>query len=116
MQHENELDGQREEFEERQSATTFPEILRAGRSVDEFLWRGDPKATPVQRVGLVIFALMFLFLFVVSVVAMIVMIVRHDFDWISFLVPLTVGALSGILGFRFLSNVFRHQRHHKANH
>jgi hypothetical protein len=95
---------------------TWPETtLNPGRAVDEFLWKGDPKATPILRLGLVIYALMFLLLFVVLVVVMIVMIVRHDFDWVSFLGVLMMGTLSGIFGFRFLLNAFRHQKHHKAN-
>jgi hypothetical protein len=84
------------------------------RSVDELLWKGDPKASPVQRVGLVIYALMFLFLFVVLIV-IIVMIVKDGFDWISFLGVLMMGTLSGIFGFRFLFNAFRRQRHHKED-
>ena len=84
------------------------------RSIDELLWKGDPKATPVQRVGLVIYALMFLFLFVVLVV-IIVMIVKDDFDWVSFLGVLLMGTLSGTFGFRFLFNAFRRQRHQKEN-
>jgi hypothetical protein len=43
-----------------QRSTVFPDTLRGGRSVDAFLWRGDPNATTVQRVALIIFAITFL--------------------------------------------------------
>ena len=117
MSHEHNTQELPKEDDREQSVVTWPETtLNPGRAVDEFLWKGDPKATPIQRVGLVIYALMFLLLFVGFVVVMIVMIVKHDFDWVSFLGVLMIGTLSGILGFRFLLNVFRHQKHHKVNH
>jgi hypothetical protein len=116
MRDKSDLEHLRTELEEKQSATTFPETIRAGRSVDEFLWKGDPKATRVQRVGLFIFAAMFLFLFVCFLAIMIVMFVKRDFDWVSFLIVLMFATLSGIAGFRFLFNAFRHQKHHKVNH
>jgi hypothetical protein len=50
----------RESIEVSQRRTTFPDTLRAGRSVDSLLWHGDPKAPLVQRIGLAIFAVMFL--------------------------------------------------------
>lgn len=37
MHDKSDLEHLRTEFEEKQSATTFPETLRAGRGVDEFL-------------------------------------------------------------------------------
>jgi len=49
----------REEIEAKQKSILFPDGLRAGRSVDEFLWKGDPNAKPIQRAGLVVFGLMF---------------------------------------------------------
>jgi Flp pilus assembly protein TadB len=106
MHDKNDLEHLRTEFEERQSPTTFPETLRAGRSVDEFLWKGDPKATPVQRVGLFIFAVMFLFVFVGFVVFTII-----DHYWLNKLMGLAFATLSGIVGFRLLLNAFRHKKH-----
>lgn len=38
----------------------FSDTLRGGRSIDSFLWHGDQKAGPVERAGLVVFALGFL--------------------------------------------------------
>ena len=104
------------EIDREQSLVTWPETtLNPGRAVDAFLWKGDPKATPIQRVGLVIYALMFLLLFAGFVVVMIVMIVKHGFDWVSFLAVLMMATLFGIFGFRLLFNVFRRQKHHKVN-
>jgi Flp pilus assembly protein TadB len=105
MSHKSEAE-QIREIEEKQRATNWPEALQAGRSVDEFLWKGDPKAKPIQRAGLAVFATMFLSLFAVSVV---VVIAKHD--WTVTLVALIPGTLSGIAGFRLLRNTFRHDRH-----
>ena len=52
----------REDIEARQKAVLWEDARIGGRSVDEFLWKGDPKAKPIQRAGLIVFGLMFLFL------------------------------------------------------
>ena len=52
----------RAEVVEQQKAVLWEDTLKRGRSVDAFLWRGDMKAKPVQRAGLIIFACMFLLL------------------------------------------------------
>ena len=52
----------REDVAARQRATVWPDTLRNGVTIDSFLWKGDPNAKPVQRAGLVIFALAFLFI------------------------------------------------------
>jgi hypothetical protein len=62
LTHGHDTDELLKEIDRKQGAAKWPETLDAGRSVDEFLWKGDPKATPIQRLGLVIFAGMFLFL------------------------------------------------------
>lgn len=102
MTHVPETDEILKEIRRKQGATDWPETLEAGRSVDEFLWKGDPKATPVQRVGLAIFGVMFLFIFVLSIV---VMVVGHDGP--SIVIGLILGSLSGITGFCLARNVFR---------
>lgn len=102
MAHGPDTDEILKEIDRKQGAATWPETLEAGRSVDEFLWRGDPRATPVQRVGLAIFAVGFLFLLVISIV---LMVVRHDGP--SIVLGLIIGTLSGIAAFRLLRNVFR---------
>jgi hypothetical protein len=102
LAHRPDTDEQLQEINRKQGPVSWPETLEAGRSVDEFLWKGDPKATPVQRVGLAIFAVMFLCLFVLSIV---VMIVGHDAPTI--VIGGLLGTLTGIAGFRLLRNVFR---------
>jgi hypothetical protein len=52
----------RREVDQQQRATVWPDTVRNGRSIDAFLWKGDPKAKPMQRIGLVVFALTFLLL------------------------------------------------------
>jgi hypothetical protein len=52
----------RANVEERQKAILWEDARKGGRSVDQFLWKGDPNAKPVQRVGLGVFGLTFLFL------------------------------------------------------
>lgn len=108
MQKEHDTEQLLKEIDRDQSPVTWPQNLNAGRAVDQFLWKGDPKATPIQRAGLVIFALMFLLVFVVFVV---IVIVNHD--WVVTLFGLMMTTLSGIAAFRFLSNAFRHQKHQK---
>ena len=102
MTHGHDTDELLKEIDRKQGAAKWPETLEAGRSVDEFLWKGDPKATPVQRVGLAIFAVGFLFLFVFSIV---LIVVRRDGP--SILIGLIIATPSGIAGFRLLRNVFR---------
>jgi len=52
----------RADAEERQKNILWEDARRGGRSVDAFLWRGDPHAKPIQRAGLIVFGLMFLML------------------------------------------------------
>jgi hypothetical protein len=84
-----------------------------GHAVDEFLWKGDPKATLIQRVGLFIFASMFLSICVGFIVVIVVMVIQRD--WVTFLMGLGFATLSGIAGFRFLLNAFRLQKHHRPD-
>ena len=49
----------RQEVEQSQNATVWPDTLRNGRSIDAFLWHGDPNAKPIQRAGLLVFAVTF---------------------------------------------------------
>jgi hypothetical protein len=60
-----------EEVERRQRNTLWPDAMINSSSVDALLWKGSPKATKVQRVGIVIWGLAFLsigayFLFVLA--------------------------------------------------
>ena len=102
MAHGQDTDEMLNEIDHKQGAAKWPQTLEAGRSVDEFLWKGDPKATPVQRVGLAIFGVGFLCLFVISIV---LVVIGHDGP--SIFIGLVVGTPCGIFAFRFLRNVFR---------
>ena len=93
------------EIDRDQSRVAWPETtLNSGRTVDEFLWKGDPKATPIQRAGLVIYGLMFLLPFAGLIVLSI-----FEHDCLIRLIELIMATLCGIVSFRFLSNAFRHQ-------
>ena len=107
MTHGHDTDEMLKEIQRKQGPTKWPETLEAGRSVDEFLWKGNPRATPVQRVGLAVFAVMYLFLFVGLMVVMVKLVLLHD--WINIVFVLAMAALIGIAGFRLLRNVFRRQ-------
>jgi hypothetical protein len=50
----------REEVEAAQRNIVWPDTVRTGASVDALLWRGSPKATTVQRIGIAVFGLLFL--------------------------------------------------------
>jgi membrane associated rhomboid family serine protease len=91
----------RKDVEERQRGILVPNLIRSGRSVDEFMWKGDPKASLVQRIGLLIFGLMFLVLFAIAVFILATM------TWEGALVGTVMGSISGIFSFRFLRNAFK---------
>jgi hypothetical protein len=57
----NDFEQIRQETEDKQKNTLWEDGLRNGKSVDEFLWKGDLNAKPIQRAGLVVFAMMFWF-------------------------------------------------------
>ena len=101
MERGQDADEMLKEIDRKQGAAKWPETLEAGRSVDEFMWKGDPKATLVQRIGLLIFGALFLFLFVVAV------IILATRTWEGLLVGLVIGSFSGIFSFRFLRNAFK---------
>jgi hypothetical protein len=101
LTHGHDTDEMLKEIHRKQGAAKFPETLAAGRSVDEFLWKGDPRAAPVQRIALAIFAEGFLSLFVVFMV----IVVRRDSTPILF--GLIIAIPCGIVGFHLLRNVFR---------
>lgn len=49
-----------EEIEAKQRNTVWPDTMKNGRSVDEFLWKGSPDAPLVQRMGAWIFGMFFM--------------------------------------------------------
>ncbi|HWA94507.1 MAG TPA: hypothetical protein VG844_07880 [Terracidiphilus sp.] len=105
MQHDPELDRIREEAEEKQRAILYPDTLRSGRSVDEFLWNGDPHPKPVQRVGLALFGMLFSGLAVLGIV----LLFTQD-NWPGRIFGIAMGLLAGIAGARLMGNAFRHIR------
>jgi hypothetical protein len=104
MTEKDDLDKIRESAEQSQRAVLVPDLLRSGRSVDEFMWKGDPKASLVQRIGLLIYGAMFLTFFALAVFILL------TGGWGGLPVGLVVGALSGIFSFRFLRNAFKKKR------
>ena len=102
MSEKSELDRIREDAEAKQRGILWPDMLRQGRSIDEFLWKGDPRATPVQRAGLALFAVLFLLCTVISIV----LVFTQD-AWAGKMIGVIVGALSGVGGIRLLTNAFR---------
>lgn len=97
----SDLERLREDTEARQRAVLWPDMLRSRRSVDEFLWKGDPRATLVQRAGLGLFGIMFLFCTALSVVS-----VTRD-GWTGIIVGGIIGSISGIAGVRLTKNAFQ---------
>jgi hypothetical protein len=49
-----------EEVERRQRNTVWPDPLVNSRAVDEYLWKGNPTAPLVQRIGAVVFGCAYL--------------------------------------------------------
>jgi hypothetical protein len=60
MKDEHSFERIREDVETSQKAVLWEDALKGGKSVDAFLWNGAPNAKPIQRAGLVVFALLFL--------------------------------------------------------
>ena len=56
-----------EDVAARQRNTTWPHVLRGGKAVDEYLWKGAKDAPPVQRIGAIILALAYLMMAIVFI-------------------------------------------------
>lgn len=111
MAERSEFDRIREEAEAKQRGTLWPDTLRSGRTVDEFLWKGDPRPTPVQRAGLAIFGLGSLTL----ASAAVALIVTQD-NWYARGFGFVIGSLAATAGIRFIKNALRRIDHHGKNH
>lgn len=61
------LDSYIEDIKARQRNLIWPDVLRGGRAVDEFLWKGASDAPLVQRIGAVILALVYIMVAVLIV-------------------------------------------------
>ena len=80
----------------------WPDLLRKSRSIDEFLWKGDRKAKPIQRAALVLYSMMFLSVtFILLILAW-----KFNDDWLSRLICIAMACLTGVFGVRFARNIF----------
>jgi predicted tellurium resistance membrane protein TerC len=71
------------------------------RGVDEFLWRGDPDAPPVQRMAAWIFGLAFM------IVGLALLCIAHDKQsWID----IAVSLVSFLIGGKVFLNGFRRRK------
>jgi len=91
----------REEIEAKQRTVLFEDGLNAGKSVDEFLWKGDPNAKPIQRAGLVVFAVTF---WIVGI--FIIAIGWAKDEGLGCLVVSLVGSAFVLVSIRLLRNAF----------
>ena len=92
----------RAEVESSQKAILWEDARSGGLKVDEFLWKGDPNVKPIQRAGLIVFAVAFLLMSL----AMASIPFAKDFDdgWpIEFVMAAGALAISG----RLFRNAFR---------
>ena len=111
MKDEHSFERMREDLEPKQKATVWPDTIRNGRSVDAFLWKGDPKARPVQRIGLAIFALAFLL--PATTIASIPFQKKFEDGWS---IELFLALLAFLLSMRFLRNGFLRPPSHQKGH
>ena len=92
------LDDYIESVKASQRNTTWPDVLRGSRSVDEFLWKGARNAPLVQRIGAVVLGLAY----VVVAVAFAAMALEQRKWFIAVAVPIFFG-----LGGWFIRNALR---------
>jgi hypothetical protein len=97
------LDQIREDVEERQKAILWEDARKGGRSVDAFLWRGDPKAKPIQRAGLIVFGFMFL---LPAVFCFAGLIVTHTAETSALVPVLVLGTGALLVSLRLFRNAF----------
>ena len=80
----------------------WPEMRRRSHSIDEFLWKGDRKAKPVQRAALVLYSMMFLSMAFVGFIAG----WKQDY-WVMRVALFATASLLTVAGVRFMRNAFR---------
>lgn len=101
----------REDVEARQRNTVWPDTFRNSAIIDAFLWKGDPNAKPVQRIGLIILSCfsLLLCLFLITVPFQKKFEGASSIVFLAALIPLLVAM-------RLLRNAFlRPPRHHSRN-
>jgi len=79
-----------------------PDLLRKSRSIDEFLWKGDRKAKPIQRAALVLYSMMFLSVTVI----LLILAWKFNDDWTARLICIGMACLTGVFGVRYARNIF----------
>ncbi|MFP5237971.1 MAG: hypothetical protein ACLGSD_18900 [Acidobacteriota bacterium] len=95
----------------RQSNLLWEDAHKNGASVDGFLWKGDPNAKPIQRAGLVVFALAFLLLAI--------LMGSIPFDGPGEEGSIGIFVISGLflaLSVRLFWNAFRRKKKHQGHH
>jgi len=93
-----------EDARAKQRSTLWPDMLRNETTVLGFLWNGSRTATPVQRVGIAIIALVF---FVVPSLLLLYVLTHTDSSMSRF-VPALFSLLILAIGCKVLRNAFRH--------
>ena|SRR5438477_1704543 len=102
MSDKSELERIREEAEAKQRGVVWPDMLRQSRSIDEFLWKGDRKAKPIQRAALVLYSMMFLSVTVI----LLILAWKFNDDWLSRLICIAMACLAGAFGVRYARTIF----------
>jgi hypothetical protein len=101
MKQEHSFERIRQDVEASENAILWEDARKGGKSVDAFLWKGDPNARPVQRVALVAFAVFFLLIAVT--IASIPFQKKFEEGWaIDFFMAL----LAFLIAMRLLRNAF----------
>jgi uncharacterized membrane protein YcjF (UPF0283 family) len=103
----------RKDIEARKKVTLWEDTRRGDEDTDAFLWKGDPEAKPIQRIGLILFACMFLLLSVY--------LISRGFQShfkIGSAVALLVCIALTLIAARLIRNAFLHSRHstHQPKH
>jgi hypothetical protein len=100
----------RSDVEARQKNILWEDARHGGKSVDAFLWKGDPNARPVQRAGLVVFGLTFLLL---SICMFSIPFERPQKDGVF--IDIFFGLGSALISIRLFRNAFLRIREPREN-
>ena len=93
----------REDVDLRQRNTVWPDTLQNAAKVDGFIWKGSPTATGVQRVGILIWGIVFL----VMAYALLSLLFLDQLEPAS-IVVLIFAFGAAYVGHRLVRNAFRH--------
>jgi hypothetical protein len=103
----SEFDEVRKEAPQAEKSALSEDKPHNNRTVTGFLWHGDRFATPLQRAGLTVFALLFLLMAALSVDTYLEK-PADDRSWMSLVVPFGLSAIAA----RLLWNVFKRTPKH----